>query len=56
MNNQDNKIDISVEKLKRMILKIYFIERENSKTGMETDKRMKEKIQAIIEEEVKKCY
>ena len=48
MNNQDNKIDISVEKLRRMIFKIYAIERENSKTGMETDKKMRELIDILI--------
>lgn len=48
--------DLNKEKLVRMLNKIYRLERENSKTGKLTDKRMKEEIEKIIEEEAKKCY
>ncbi len=44
------------EKLVRMIKRIYALERENSKTGAKTDKKMREEIIKIIEEEAKKCY
>ena len=44
------------EKFVRMIKRIYVLERENSKTGAKTDKKMREEIIKIIEEEAKKCY
>ena len=44
------------EKLLSMIKRIYALERENSKTGAKTDKKMREEIIKIIEEEAKKCY
>ena len=44
------------EKFIRMIKRIYALERENSKTGAKTDKKMREEIIRIIEEEAKKCY
>ena len=44
------------EKFIRMIKRIYALERENSKTGAKTDKKMREEIIKIIEEEAKKCY
>ena len=44
------------KKLKRMIIRIYTLERENSKTVAKTDKKMREEIINIIEEEAKKCY
>ena len=44
------------EKFVRMIKRIYALERENSKTGAKTDKKMREEIIKIIEEEAKKCY
>ena len=54
--NENNELEIDSEKLKRMLKRVYRIERENTKTGSKTEKKMKEEICAIIEEEVKKCY
>lgn len=60
MNNQievtTDELKLESEKLKRMLQRVYRIERENSKTGSKTDKKMKEEICSIIEEETKKCY
>lgn len=60
MDNYENKHEVSVEidskKLKRMVLRIYALERENTKTNSRSEKEMKAVIQSIIEEEVKKCY
>lgn len=55
-NEQTVATEIDKEKLKRMIVKIYALERENSKTGKRNEKEMKNEIQNIIEEEVKACY
>lgn len=49
-------MNLEEEKLKRMINRIYRLERENTKTENATDKVIKQKIIAIIEEEAKKCY
>ncbi len=55
--NLDNLPDeIDEKKLIRMVSRIYRIERENSKTDNKTDKKMREEIESIIEEEAKKCY
>ena len=54
VENEELKVDSA--KLKKMLQRIYRIERENSKTGRKTEKAMKTKIESIIEEEVKKCY
>lgn len=54
--NENVEIEINSDKLKRMLKRVYRIERENTKTGSKTEKKMKEEICAIIEEEVKKCY
>lgn len=51
----DNE-EIDPKKLRRMMTRIYLAERENTKTQTKTDKAMRELIQTIIEEEVKKCY
>ncbi len=58
MNEEVNKVDFEIEpqKLKRMILRIATLERENSKTQKKKEKDMKEAIQTIIEEEAEKCY
>lgn len=60
MNDQievtTDELKLDSEKLKRMLQRVYRIERENSKTGSKTDKKMKEEICSIIEEETKKCY
>lgn len=60
MNDQievtTDELKLDSEKLKRMLQRVYRIERENSKTGSKTDKKMKEEICSIIEEEAKKCY
>ena len=54
VENEELKVDSA--KLKKMLQRIYRIERENSKTGSKTEKAMKTEIESIIEEEVKKCY
>lgn len=56
LNETNDEIKLDFNKLKRMLQKIYRIERENTKTGSKTEKKMKEEIEAIIEEEAKKCY
>ena len=55
-NSQETSVEIDPKKLKRMVLRIYALERENTKTGKRNEKEMKNEIQSIIEEEVKKCY
>ena len=55
-NNVTSTSEIDEKKLRRMVIRIYQLERENSKTGKYTDKKMKELIQNIIEAEVKKCF
>lgn len=52
----DTAIELDEKKLRRMLNRIYLLERQNSKTGKYTDKTMKEQIIRIIEEEVKKCF
>ena len=52
--NETTKLD--EKKLRRMLNRIYSLERQNSKTEKYTEKKMKEEIQAIIEEEADKCY
>ena len=52
VENEELKVDSA--KLKKMLQRIYRIERENSKTGSKTEKAMKTEIESIIEEEVKK--
>lgn len=54
--NDNDKLTLDSEKLKRMLKRVYRIERENSKTGSKTEKKMREEICSIIEEEAKKCY
>lgn len=54
--NYNDGLTLDMEKLKRMVQRVYRIERENTKTGSKTEKKMKEEICSIIEEEVKKCY
>lgn len=56
LNETNDEIKLDSYKLKRMLQKVYRIERENTKTGSKTEKKMKEEIEAIIEEEAKKCY
>ena len=56
LNETNEEIKIDSDKLKRMLQKVYRIERDNTKTGSKTEKKMKEEIEAIIEEEAKKCY
>ena len=50
------EITINVEKVKRMIYKIYALERSNTKTGKYGEREMKDQIKNIIEEEVGRCY
>ena len=56
LNETNDEIKLDSDKLKRMLQKVYRIERENTQTGSKTEKKMKEEIEAIIEEEAKKCY
>jgi len=58
MNNMEFEAEekLDVNKTKRMIYRIYALERENTKTGRFGEKQMKEEIKKIIEEEAKKCY
>ena len=56
LNETNDEIKLDSDQLKRMLQKVYRIERENTKTGSKTEKKMKEEIEAIIEEEAKKCY
>ena len=58
MNSMGNESEerLDVNKTKRMIYRIYALERENTKTGKFSEKQMKEEIKKIIEEEAKKCY
>lgn len=58
MTDESSRVENGIEpqKLKRMILRIAALERENSKTQKKKEKEMKEAIQAIIEEEAEKCY
>ena len=55
-NVENEELKVDSVKLKKMLQRIYRIERENSKTGSKTEKAMKTEIESIIEEEVKKCY
>ena len=48
--------EVDSKKLGRMILRIYKLERDNSKTDNKSVKKMREEIQKIIEEEARKCY
>lgn len=51
-----DEIEINVEKVKRMIYKIYSLERSNTKTGKYGEREMKDQIKNIIEEEIGRCY
>lgn len=54
--HNDNAVELDEKKLRRMLNRIYLLERQNSKTGKYTDKKMKEQIEKIIEEEAQKCF
>ena len=54
--HNDNVVELDEKKLRRMLNRIYQLERQNSKTGKYTDKKMKEQIENIIEEVAKKCF
>lgn len=60
MNGYDNilatSLEIDEKKMKKMLTRIYNIERENAKTQAKLEKEIKAEIQSIIEEEAKKCY
>lgn len=56
INEHDTEMKLDPKKLRRMLNRIYNLERQNSKTEKLTEKKMKEEIQRIIEEEVDKCY
>lgn len=53
---ESEKIVVDQERLKRMILRIYGIERANTKNAKYGEREMKDQIKSIIEGEVKKCY
>lgn len=48
--------ELKEEALKRMINRIYILERDNAKTRSNSDNKMKELIKQIIIEEANKCY
>lgn len=52
----EQNVQIDQDKLKRITIKIYNLERENTKTSKFSEKEIKTEIQKIIEEEVNKCY
>ena len=54
--NNNQEVVIDEEKLKRMELKIFFLERNNMVNNEKTNSQMIESIKKIIEEEAKKCY
>lgn len=56
VNSNDESMSLDAKKLRRMLNRIYNLERQNSKTEKLTEKKMKEEIQRIIEEEADKCY
>lgn len=56
INTNDAAMNLDAKKLRRMLNRIYNLERQNSKTEKLTEKKMKEEIQKIIEEEADKCY
>lgn len=56
INSNDESMNLDAKKLRRMLNRIYNLERQNSKTEKLTEKKMKEEIQRIIEEEADKCY
>ncbi len=56
INPNDDTESLDEKKLRRMLNRIYNLERQNSKTEKMTEKKMKEEIQKIIEEEANKCY
>ena len=56
INSNDESMSLDAMKLRRMLNRIYNLERQNSKTEKLTEKKMKEEIQRIIEEEADKCY
>lgn len=56
INTNDAAMKLDAKKLRRMLNRIYNLERQNSKTEKLTEKKMKEEIQKIIEEEADKCY
>ena len=53
---ENEELKLEAAKLRRMIYRIYSLERNNTKTENMTDKVLKQKIIEIIEEEAKKCY
>ena len=54
--NKTKEVEIDQKKLIRMAIKIFNLERDNTKTNLYSETKIKEQIQNIIEEEVKKCY
>lgn len=52
MMSEDENVQLDEEKVKRMINRIYALERENAKTLAKGEENMKTKIMQIIEEEV----
>lgn len=53
---KDEVVEIDQNKLKRMVVRIFKLERDNTKNNKLLDREIKEEIQNIIEEEANKCY
>lgn len=50
------ELELKREALDRMLKRIYKLERDNAKTCMYSDNKMREMIKQIIIEEANKCY
>lgn len=50
--NNEKKLNFDEERTKRMIKRIFLLERDNAKTSRYGDRKMKEAIIKIIEEEI----
>ena len=53
---RDEVVEIDQNKLKRMVVRIFKLERDNTKNNKLSDREIKAEIQNIIEEEANKCY
>lgn len=56
IDTTNDTLELDEKKLRRMLEKIYRLERENSKTEKRSREKIIEEIQKIIEEEADKCY
>lgn len=53
---KNDVVEIDQNKLKRMVIRIFKLERDNTKSNKLSDRELKAAIQEIIEEEANKCY